>query len=182
MSMTLELRFATAMLFFFLATLKDCGSFFDSCHNCPPKPPVDNSGSWSGSIQVPAFPVAATLIWRLWDKDANLSGTLQFAGTVCPDPLSVTGSVTGFQVYFQDTPGWNTSERKWLVERQWGQEYQRVCGWFPQERRSRLLDDQAVAIAQSRAVVDGSSARAVLGGSKQVPTPQTERSSAANAI
>jgi len=34
----------------------------------------------------------------------------------------------------------------------------------------------------SRAVVDGSSVRAVFGGSKPVPTPRTERSSAANVM
>jgi transposase len=34
----------------------------------------------------------------------------------------------------------------------------------------------------SRAVVDGSSVRAVLGGLRQAPTPPTERSSAASVI
>ncbi|MBZ5680911.1 MAG: hypothetical protein LAO24_12480 [Acidobacteriia bacterium] len=39
------------------------------------------------------------------DNDATLRGTVQFSGTTCPNAISVTGSVTGIQVYFQDTQG-----------------------------------------------------------------------------
>jgi|SRR6266576_1227515 len=39
------------------------------------------------------------------DTDANLTGTVQFAGRACANAVSVTGSVTGIQVYFQDTEG-----------------------------------------------------------------------------
>jgi hypothetical protein len=192
-----------------------CGSFFSTCHDCPPPPPADNSGSWSGSIQVPSIGsggnidmamvqtgsgisstrlqissligppdcgssgtmsgaitssnivmtitentgdvlnlvgtigsgamngtytstgactngISGTFTFRQvpsltsaqWsgsitastttstftanlteDPHANLTGTVQFAGTACPNPISVTGSVTGIQVYFQDTQG-----------------------------------------------------------------------------
>lgn len=192
-----------------------CGSYNSSCHDCPPLPPVDNSGSWSGNIRVPSIAsggnidmamvqsgasikstrmqissligppdcgVSGTMTGSItssavtmtitentgdvlsligtigsgamngtytsngsctagisgtfsfgqvplitssqWsgnissstatttftasiteDKDANLTGAVQFAGTTCPNPISVTGSVTGIQVYFQDAQG-----------------------------------------------------------------------------
>ena len=191
-----------------------CGSFFSTCHHCPPPPPADNSGSWTGSIEVPSiggggnidmamvqmgesiqstrmqissligppdcgiagnmtgeidganivmtitentgdvlnfigtigtgtmsgtysstgtctngikgtfrFTLMPSITSTQWtgtvtsststsftatlneDTDANLTGTVQFAGTACPNAVSVTGSVTGIQVYFQDTQG-----------------------------------------------------------------------------
>jgi hypothetical protein len=192
-----------------------CGSLFSTCHDCPPPPPADNSGSWSGSIEVPSIGsggyidmamvqsgksiqstrmqissligppdcgVTATMTGEIdgsnivmtitentgdvlsfigtigtgpmsgtysskgtytngisgtfsfgqvlpitstqWtgtitsssttttftanlneDKDANLTGSVQFSGTACPNAVSVTGSVTGIQVHFQDTQG-----------------------------------------------------------------------------
>jgi hypothetical protein len=207
--------FAAAILFSLLAVLPGCGSLFSTCHNCPPPPPADNSGSWSGSIQVPSlssggnidmafvqsganinstrlqisslvgppdcgntgtmtgsitganismtitentgdmlsllgiissgaikgtysssgtctagisgtfsFAQVPSMTSSQWsgnissskatttftanlteDKDANLTGTVHFAGTACPNPVSVTGSLTGVQVFFQDAQG-----------------------------------------------------------------------------
>ena len=191
-----------------------CGSFFSSCHDCPPPPPADNSGSWSGSLEVPSlasggnidmamvqtgsriqsarlqissligppdcgisgsmtgsidgsnitmtitentgdvlnlvgtigtgtmsgtytssgtctagisgsfsFGLIPSITSTQWtgsitstattsftaslteDHDANLTGTVQFAGTTCSNAIDVSGSVTGIQVYFQDTQG-----------------------------------------------------------------------------
>jgi hypothetical protein len=199
----------------FLILTTGCGSFFSSCHDCPPPPPADNSGSWSGSLQVPSissggnidmamvqtgsgitstrlqissligppdcgftatmtgsitgsnivmtitentgdvlnlvgtigsgnmngtytstgactkgisgtftFGQVPSITSSQWsgsitsstatttftanlteDPHANLTGTVQFAGTACPNPIAVTGSVTGIQVYFQDAQG-----------------------------------------------------------------------------
>src|SRR5437879_6230614 len=189
-----------------------CGSFFSTCHDCSPPPPADNSGSWTGSIEVPSIGgggnidmamvqmgesiqstrmqissavgppdcgitrnmtgeidganVVMTITENIGDElhrndrhrhderdlfvdlylhkrhqrdiqlhvdafdyeyavegtitsstttsftatlnedtDANLTGAVQFAGTACTNAVSVTGSVTGIQVYFQDTQG-----------------------------------------------------------------------------
>lgn len=30
-----------------------CGSYLSSCHDCPPLPPGNNSGSWSESVGLP---------------------------------------------------------------------------------------------------------------------------------
>jgi len=204
-----------AMLFCSLLFAVSCGSYNSSCHDCPPPPPADNSGSWSGSVQVPSIssggnidmaivqsgasikstrlqissligppdcgntgtmigsitgsnitmtitestgdvlslkgivgsgamngtytsngtctagisgtfsfgqvPLITSSQWSgsissstatttftanlTEDTDANLTGTVQFAGTACPNPITVTGSVTGIQVYFQDAQG-----------------------------------------------------------------------------
>jgi len=66
--------------------------------------PLITSSQWSGSISssTPTTTFTASLTE---DKDANLTGAVQFAGTTCPNPISVTGSVTGIQVYFQDAQG-----------------------------------------------------------------------------
>ena len=66
--------------------------------------PTITSSQWSGTIS--SSITTATFTANLTeDKDANLTGTVQFAGTVCPNPINVAGSVTGTQVYFQDTQG-----------------------------------------------------------------------------
>ena len=206
---------SAAMLCCLLTCTVSCGSFFSTCHDCPPPPPADNSGSWSGSIEVPSigsggyidmamvqtgktikstrmqissligppdcgvtgtmtgeidganitmtitentgdvlsfigiigtgtmsgtysstgtctngisgsfsFGVVPPITSAQWtgtitssssttnltanlteDMEANLTGSLQFSGTACPNAVSVTGSVTGIQVYFQDTQG-----------------------------------------------------------------------------
>lgn len=62
------------------------------------------SSQWSGSIS--SSTATTTFTANLTeDKNANLTGAVQFAGTACPNPISVTGSVTGVQVYFQDAQG-----------------------------------------------------------------------------
>jgi hypothetical protein len=66
-------------------------------------PPITSS-QWFGSIT--SSTATTTFTANLTeDTDANLTGTVQFAGAACPDQISVTGSVTGIQVYFQDTQG-----------------------------------------------------------------------------
>lgn len=63
--------------------------------------PSITSSQWSGTIS--SSPATTTFTANLTeDRVANLTGTVQFAGTTCPNPISVTGSVTGDQVYFQD--------------------------------------------------------------------------------
>ena len=65
--------------------------------------PSITSTQWSGTISGTAttgFTVSLTE-----DKDANLTGMLQFAGTACPNPISVSGTVTGEHVYFDDGLG-----------------------------------------------------------------------------
>ena len=209
------MRFVGFVLVFCAAVeTSGCGSLFSTCHGCPPPPPADNSGSWSGSIQVPSlgsggnidmavvqdgtsikstrmqissmigppdcgitgtmsgsidgsvvtmsitentgdvlnlsgtigtgtmsgsytssgtctagisgsftFGLVPSITSTQWtgsitstgttsfsaslteDHDANLTGTVQFPGTACPNVIDVIGSVTGMQVYFQDTQG-----------------------------------------------------------------------------
>ena len=66
--------------------------------------PSITSSQWSGSIS--SSTAMTTFTANLTeDMDANLNGTVQFAGTACANPISVTGSVTGIQVYFQDAQG-----------------------------------------------------------------------------
>jgi hypothetical protein len=66
--------------------------------------PSITSSLWSGTII--SSTATTTFTTNLTEgRDANLTGTLQFAGATCPNPISVTGSVTGIQVYLQDTQG-----------------------------------------------------------------------------
>ena len=57
----------TAFLFFFLEVLTGCGSFFSSCHNCPPPTPPISSAEFvfaanlaTGASDVSAFTVDST--------------------------------------------------------------------------------------------------------------------------
>jgi hypothetical protein len=91
-----ELRFATATLFFCFAILTGCGSFFDTCHNCPPLPPSDSSGSWSGSIQVPSLSSGGNIDMAIVQSGANINSTrLQISSLVGPPDCGNTGTMTG---------------------------------------------------------------------------------------
>jgi hypothetical protein len=61
------------------------------------------SSQWTGSItstSTTSFTASLTE-----DTEANLTGTVQFSGATCTNVISVSGSVTGRQVYFQDAQG-----------------------------------------------------------------------------
>jgi|SRR6266567_885912 len=66
--------------------------------------PSITSSQWSGSIT--SSTATTTFTANLTeDSDANLTGSVQLSGATCPNPINVTGSVTGLQVYFQDAQG-----------------------------------------------------------------------------
>jgi hypothetical protein len=65
--------------------------------------PSITSAQWTGTITSSTTTSFTATLNQ--DTGANLTGTMQFAGTACPNAVSVTGSVTGIQVYFQDTQG-----------------------------------------------------------------------------
>lgn len=66
--------------------------------------PLITSSQWSGTIS--SSTATSTFTANLTeDTHANLTGTVQFAGTACPNAINVTGNLTGRQVFFQDTQG-----------------------------------------------------------------------------
>jgi hypothetical protein len=67
--------------------------------------PSITSAQWTGTITSSSSTTTSFTAILTEDTGANLTGTVQFLGTACPSAVSVTGSVTGIQVYFQDTQG-----------------------------------------------------------------------------
>jgi hypothetical protein len=66
--------------------------------------PAITSTQWKGMIT--SSSTSAGVVANLTeDADANLTGTFQVSGTACLSGVKLTFSVTGIQVYFQDTQG-----------------------------------------------------------------------------
>lgn len=88
--------FAAAILLSVLSILPGCGSLFSTCHNCPPPPPPDNSGSWSGSIQVPSLSSGGNIDMAFVQSGTTINSTrLQITSLIGPPDCGSTGTMTG---------------------------------------------------------------------------------------
>jgi len=73
-----------------------CGSSSSSCHDCPPPPPADNSGSWSGSIEVPTLGSGGNIDMAMVQSGTSIHSTrLQISSLIGPPDCGVSGTMTG---------------------------------------------------------------------------------------
>jgi hypothetical protein len=85
-----------AMLSCLLLFAVGCGSYNSSCHDCPPPPPVDNSGSWSGSMQVPSIASGGNIDIATVQSGVSIKSTrMQISSLIGPPDCGVNGIMTG---------------------------------------------------------------------------------------
>ena len=64
-----------------------------TCHDCPPPPPADNSGSWSGGIEVPSIGSGGDIDMAMVQTGKTIKSTrMQISSLIGPPDCGDTGN------------------------------------------------------------------------------------------